>query len=60
MKEGAIMDKSEQWKLEGNCKECRRKNYCSKDCKAHREATYSMMRGMVAKAMIDTMTRKQV
>jgi radical SAM protein with 4Fe4S-binding SPASM domain len=54
------MDKSEQWKLEGDCKECRRKNYCGKDCKAHREATYSMIYGMVAKAMLDTMTRKKV
>ncbi len=25
---------NEQWQEEGNCKKCRRANYCSKPCKA--------------------------
>lgn len=25
---------SEQWLLDGDCKKCRRKQYCSKSCKA--------------------------
>lgn len=28
------IDKSEQWRLEGNCQLCRRRNYCSKRCAA--------------------------
>lgn len=26
------MSNSEQWKLDGDCNLCRRKNYCSKPC----------------------------
>ena len=26
-------DSNEQWLLDGNCRECRRKDYCSKPCK---------------------------
>lgn len=26
---------SENWRIDGNCKECRRKKYCTKPCKAH-------------------------
>ena len=26
-------DSNEQWLLDGNCRECRRKEYCSKPCK---------------------------
>lgn len=31
------MTNSEQWKLEGDCSLCRRKDYCKTDCKAHKE-----------------------
>lgn len=27
---------NEQWKESGSCKECRRKNYCKNECKAHK------------------------
>lgn len=27
---------SEQWKLDGKCFECRRKEYCSKPCKVNK------------------------
>lgn len=27
----------EQWLHQGDCKECRRKSYCKKPCKAHKE-----------------------
>lgn len=25
---------TDRWKSDGNCKYCRRRNYCTKDCKA--------------------------
>lgn len=29
------IQENEQWKLNGNCKKCRRNNYCSKPCTRH-------------------------
>lgn len=28
------IEPNEQWKLDGDCNKCRRKNYCSKTCTA--------------------------
>ncbi len=28
------IERNEQWKLDGDCSTCRRKNYCSKTCTA--------------------------
>lgn len=34
---------NEQWKDKGLCNECRRKNYCGKECTAHkRRVKYEM------------------
>lgn len=38
------MDRSEQWKLEGKCSECRRQSYCKKTCSAAKAA---IQRGMM-------------
>lgn len=40
---------NEQWKESGNCKECRRKNYCKAACKVHKirikqELTYAVVK----------------
>ena len=32
-----MINKSEQWKLKGQCSICRRKSYCKKQCKANKE-----------------------
>lgn len=29
---------TDQWKLNGDCKQCRRKNYCSNACSAHKKS----------------------
>lgn len=42
------MDKTEQWKLDGDCSLCRKKNYCSKPCTRNKRETEIMMRSMVA------------
>lgn len=42
---------SEQWKESGNCKECRRKNYCKTACKVHKVRTDRELKSAVAKAI---------
>ena len=42
------MDKTEQWKLDGDCSLCRKKNYCSKPCTRNKRETEIMMRSFVA------------
>ena len=38
-----MTEQTEQWKLDGNCKECRRKNYCKKYCsKRKRRINYEV------------------
>lgn len=38
-----MTEQTEQWKLDGNCKECRRKNYCKKYCsKRKRRINYEI------------------
>lgn len=29
---------ADSWKSDGNCEVCRRKNYCTKSCTAHKKA----------------------
>ena len=31
----SISTGTDQWKSEGDCKQCRRKNYCKTTCQAH-------------------------
>ena len=42
------MDKTEQWKLDGDCSLCRKNNYCSKPCTRNKRETEIMIRSMVA------------
>ena len=39
---------NEQWKEEGNCKKCRRANYCSKPCKVAKERLREAIRAKLA------------
>lgn len=50
------MDKSEQWLLEGKCHICRRKEYCSKPCKACKIRRDYEMRCAFSRAMIRALT----
>lgn len=47
-----MFDNSEQWKLEGKCAECRRRNYCHNDCmaKLKRDKYFldQMIKGVIA------------
>ena len=38
---------TEQWLLEGKCKHCRRSDYCSKPCKAHKQHVGGMISGLI-------------
>lgn len=45
------MDKSEQWLLNGDCRICRRKNYCSKPCTRCKRETRAEINRIVANAL---------
>lgn len=33
---------SEQWKIMGDCSQCRRQPYCKKACKTHKDFVYQI------------------
>lgn len=47
-----MINNSEQWKTEGKCAECRRRNYCHNDCMAKRKRDQhfldQMVKGVIA------------
>lgn len=45
------MENSEQWLLNGDCRICRRKNYCSKPCTRCKRETQAELKRLVANAM---------
>lgn len=48
------IEPNEQWKLEGDCKKCRRQRYCTKGCKANRVASERFVNRIVAEALVNT------
>lgn len=42
---------NDQWKLDGDCAICRRRNYCTKACKANRISTYNAARAFLLEKM---------
>ncbi len=51
-----MADKSEQWLSDGKCHICRRKEYCSKPCKACKVRRDYELRCEVSRAMVKAMT----
>ena len=49
--------KNEQWKLDGKCSICRRKDYCSKPCTRAKRAEESFIHSAVRNAMLDVLMR---
>lgn len=45
------MENNEQWKSDGNCNKCRRKNYCSKSCTLHTRIEKYRMKVYIAGTM---------
>lgn len=46
---------ADSWKIDGNCKECRRKKYCSKPCTKNNGRREEMLRKAVMDAMLNKM-----
>lgn len=42
---------ADSWKIDGNCENCRRKNYCSKPCTLHKRRTKAIISQAVNKAL---------
>lgn len=51
------MDKNEQWKGEGNCDICRRKNYCRKLCKPAKLRQQAEIANVIANAMFKAISK---
>ena len=47
------IEPNEQWKLEGDCKKCKRQRYCTKGCKANRVASERFVNRIVAEALVN-------
>ncbi len=43
----------DSWKLDGNCENCRRKNYCSKPCTLNKRRSSMIMHNAVRKVLND-------
>lgn len=50
-----MVDRSEQWNLDGDCSLCRRKDYCSNRCTRNKRNFEISMRSMVS-SKLDEMT----
>ena len=48
-----MINNSEQWKLEGKCAECRRRNYCHNDCTAKRKRDQALIQQTVSNVFTD-------
>lgn len=48
------IEQNEQWKLQGNCQVCRRRNYCSKLCTAKQRANQIAFNAAMYNAMDKT------
>lgn len=42
-----MSDKTEQWKLDGDCSLCRRKNYCSNRCTRNKRKSEMLVRSLI-------------
>ena len=47
---------TDQWKLNGNCRACRRRSYCRKACSAHSRRTERIVTGAMFSAMGEAMS----
>ena len=52
-----MAEANEQWKLAGKCEWCRRENYCSHECTAHRKRIEGEIREFVAQKIGSKMLR---
>lgn len=46
-------DTPEQWKTAGNCKVCRRQNYCNHTCSKHKRRMYALMNNSMREKLKD-------
>lgn len=51
------MDNTEQWLSDGKCSICRRKNYCSKPCRACNDRKNDEMRRLVAQTVMNSIRK---
>lgn len=50
---------NEQWKLNGDCSKCRRRDYCTKPCTKCKTRNSRIMTSFVVSKMLEVMTSKE-
>lgn len=58
MSEQRLIDKSEQWKIDGNCSVCRRNSYCKQRCTANKRITQNLITARVGSLFLGYLKRK--
>lgn len=53
------MDNSEQWKIDGDCKICRRDAYCTKPCTLRKNRLDRLMQREIAKRVAEKRAEKE-
>ena len=53
------MDNSEQWKIDGDCKVCRRDAYCTKPCKLRKTRLDRILARTIAEKKAELMKKKE-
>lgn len=51
---------NEQWKSGGDCEQCRRRNYCSKECTEHKKMLNELIATAFTKYMFNKLAKKGV
>lgn len=54
------MEQNEQWLSDGDCKICRKRNYCTKPCKRNQWKWQRDLNSAFAEAMAKTVVRKRL
>jgi len=54
------MKMSDNWKTNGDCKECRRKNYCTKVCTANKQMLKNLVHAKMAEDPVLGLVSKEI
>ena len=50
---------SEQWKLNGDCEVCRKRNYCQKDCSKRKEYIEQLAQQTISNMFLKRLLKKK-
>ena len=51
------MDDNEQWLSDGNCKKCRRRNYCHEPCKRNKQRNNAVKSSIISSLFLSCLSK---